>query len=437
MTLRETIFFIAGGCFEPLLIVSILLGVPWSFVKLRERRCRAAIIGGWCVALVMLSIRVMLAGAAKRYSYMLVFVCVTVTALALKDMLCAKRWQPFLRIVAASICVALAVYSIGKCFRFNPYESSIRDGCRVISQMAGDKKFPLVIVSDKEIDRVGYYAGVDCITDKVLDSSQPIDAKLSLLHRHYSSVADIVFVVLKSPVNEWGTPAALPYGAKIVFQKYVDKKKKKYFTVIAMQTDRRRFETSVRDSLGDRAKVVFAPSFEAGGAQQVKPFLDNFRKRGLVYFYYRADTWPIGWSPFIPGEILFSGKSEAEVEVVDFGDGGGRALRMRSGSDIGLQNMAVVDFHENAKIMIVADGKPGTRFEVYAVDINSKYMICGVRPLGIFLISTGGREEFSCLVPASANRFRIAIKLLHGEIMIRDIKVVSATDGSNRTAGHR
>ena len=435
--LTPVIYHILGGCFEPLALTAISLGLLWSLCKLRVRGQRAAIVSAWGIVLLMCFWRALYAGAAKRYICMLIFPCVFVTASALKDLVFAKRFQPWLRIAAMAFFGFLIACCLIKCFRFNPYEGSIRDGCAVIRRLSGDKKFPLAIVAPKEIRRVQYYTRIPCISDGILQSRQPISARLSLLRKKYAQTADIIFVVLKSPAAEWKTSATLPEGAQIVFQNYVDKRKRNYFTVIALKTGPSpRVATS--NASGGRRPALFANTFEPVGMQTIKPFRDNLVRRGLKFFYNSEIVWPKNWLPTIPGDILFAPESAAEVELIRAPDGRRMILRMKSRSEIGVQYMEVFDLHGAMDIRISATGTPGSRFVLKVLDINEKWQYGGVRREKIFLITDDREAHFDCFVPASAKRFRFAIELLHGEIMIHDIKIFPAAgQGSSRPVKRR
>ena len=419
------------GCFEPLAVGALLLGVPWSICKLRVRGQRTAIIAAWGIVLLMCCWRVFYAGASKRYIYMLIFPCVAVIALALRDLVFSKSFQPWARIAAAVSFSVLIAFCLVKCFRFNPYDGSIRDGCAVVRQVRHEKKFPLAIVSDKEIERVRYYTGIPCIKDKAIKSGPLTSAKLSMLQKKYAQAADIIFVVLKSPVGEWKKAEVLPDGAEIVFQNYVDRKRTKYFTVIALKTE----IVPEAISADDRGPTIFSSVFEPDGTQKIKPFKDNLVNRGLTFFYNSKLEWPNNWIPAVPGEVLFSSQSAAEVELIGVSGGGRRALRMKSVRPIGMQYMRNFDFRGAMNIRIAADGAPGSRFILKVLDLNEKSQYHGVRQEKIFLIVNNREEQFNCFVPASPKRFRFAIELLHGEIIIRDIKIYTANgSGSPNSA---
>ena len=422
--LGKMLYHILAGCFEPLAATTVLLGFPWSLWKLRARGQRLSIVLSWCILLFMVGWRVLYAGASKRYCYMLIFPCAIVTALALKDLMCTKHFQPWLRIVSAMFFAFLITCCIIKCFRFNPYDSSIRDGCAVIKQMARENKFPLTIVAGKEIERVRYYTRIPCLADDTEKSKLPITARISALQKKYPSAAGIIFVVLKSSVDEWKTSGTLPHGAEIIFQNYVDKKKKNYFTVVAFKNDLRSAAVAGNVPSGP-GPAIFENAFEAAEAKNIKPFRDNLIKRGLTFFYTPRE-WPKNWIPSIPGDILFSAQSAAEFELVRGPGSSRKALRMKSRTLIGMQNMKNFDFHGAMKIRIIAEGTPASRFALTVLDINEKWQYAGVRTEKIFLIMNDRKEHFDCFVPASSNRFRFAIKLLHGEIIIHDIKIFPA-----------
>ena len=423
--INPKLYHLLAGCFEPLAATAILLGLPWCLWKLRIRGQRAAIISALGIVLFMCFWRVLYAGSSKRYIYMLIFPCVFVTASALKDLVFVKRFQPWLRIAAMSFFCFLVTCCLIKCFRFNPHEGSIRDGCAVIRRLSGDKKFPLAIVAPKEIARVQYYTRIPCISDNALQSRLPISARLSLLRKKYAQVADMIFVVFKSPTGEWKKSAALPDGAEVVFQNYVDKKKKYYFTVVALKTGLPPRVASPEVS-GGRQPAIFENTFAPVGIQAIKPFRDNLMNRGLTFFYNSELVWPKNWIPAIPGDILSSSESAAEIELVRVPDSGRQALRMKSRSDIGVQYMENFDFHSAMNIRMTAAGTPGSRFVLKVLDINENWQYDGVRREKFFLITDDREEHFDCFVPASKKRFRLAIKLLHGEIMIHDIKIFPA-----------
>ena len=295
----------------------------------------------------------------------------------------------------------------------------------------------MAIVAPKEIRRVQYYTRIPCISDGILQSRQPISARLSLLRKKYAQVADIIFVVLKSPAAEWKTSATLPEGAQIVFQNYVDKRKRNYFTVIALKTGPSpRVATS--NASGGRRPALFANTFEPVGMQTIKPFRDNLVRRGLKFFYNSEIVWPKNWLPTIPGDILFAPESAAEIELIRAPDGRRMILRMKSRSEIGVQYMEVFDLHGAMDIRISATGTPGSRFVLKVLDINEKWQYGGVRREKIFLITDDREAHFDCFVPASAKRFRFAIELLHGEVMIHDIKIFPAAgQGSSRPVKRR
>lgn len=418
------LYHLLAGCFEPLAATAILLGLPWSLWKLKSRGRRVAIVSAWGIVLLMCCWRAWYADASKRYIYMLIFPCVFVTASALKDLVFSKRFQPWLRIAAVSFLCFIVTCCIIKCFRFNPNEGSIRDGCAVIRRLSGNKKFPLAIVAPKEIKRVQYYTRIPCIGDDALQSGRPISARLSLLQKKYAQVADMIFVVSKSPTDEWKTSEKLPDGAEIVFQNHVDKKKKYYFTVVALKTGTP--HPVVPPNVSGDHLPAFENTFEPDEMQRIKPFRNNLVNRGLTFFYNPKIEWPKNWIPAIPGDVLFSSECAGEIELIRAPDGKRRILRMKSRTEIGMQCMENFDFHGAMNIRISAAGTPGSRFILKVLDINEKWQHVGVRQEKIFLIANDREEHFDCFVPASPERFRFAIKLLHGEITINDIKIFPA-----------